>query len=232
MERYNNVWRTVAAVAAAIGLFFAVERLGATAAVTLYVLSAMLVAALTAAVQRGEAQHAWRAAVRPGLVGGALGLAAFGIMFLFGNAGAVVILAGFAFSPPVLRWFGRHLGHGGQHPHRRAGHGPVPADDILPSPLPAVRPTPPSADRPASKPEAMSDADLCREWRKSYVMLQQSGSVAAQLLVVQQRQRYLDELERRNASGLSGWLSSGPRAAGDPSRYIVPGEDPGEPPAA
>ena len=232
MNRYHNAWRTVAAVAAAIGLFIAVERLGITASVTLYVLSAMLVAALTAAVQRGDTDQVWRAALRPALVGGALALAAFGMVFLLGPAGVVVLLAGLAFSPPVLRWFRRRFGHGEQFRGLPGPHGLVPADDIVPSPLPVIGTTPPSADGPASKPESMSDADLCQEWRRSYVMLQRSGSVAAQLLVVQQRQRYLDELERRNAPGLSGWLSSGPRAAGDPSRYIVPDADPGEPPAA
>ena len=56
-------------------------------------------------------------------------------------------------------------------------------------------------------PESMSDADLRLAWRRSSVALQQAGSVTAQLLVVQQRQRYLDELERRNPTGLSGWLT-------------------------
>jgi len=77
----------------------------------------------------------------------------------------------------------------------------------------------------------MSDADLCLEWRRSYLALQSSGSVTAQLLVVQQRQRYLDELERRNPSGLSVWLSSGARAGSDPSRYIVQDSGGGCPPA-
>ena len=32
---------------------------------------------------------------------------------------------------------------------------------------------------------------------------------------------YLDELERRNASGFAAWLASGPQAAGDPLPYLT-----------
>jgi len=34
------------------------------------------------------------------------------------------------------------------------------------------------------------------------------------------RQRMLDELERRDRAGFERWLSTGARAASDPSRYI------------
>ena len=32
---------------------------------------------------------------------------------------------------------------------------------------------------------------------------------------------YLDELERRNASGFAAWLASGPEAAEDPLPYLT-----------
>jgi len=41
------------------------------------------------------------------------------------------------------------------------------------------------------------------------------------LATVQERQRYLDELERRNAVGLAAWLASGARVASNPLPYFV-----------
>jgi hypothetical protein len=35
------------------------------------------------------------------------------------------------------------------------------------------------------------------------------------------RQRFLDEFERRNSSGLAAWLASGARAAGNPLPYLT-----------
>jgi hypothetical protein len=33
--------------------------------------------------------------------------------------------------------------------------------------------------------------------------------------------RIVDEIERRTAHGMAAWLASGPRAAGDPSRFVL-----------
>jgi hypothetical protein len=41
------------------------------------------------------------------------------------------------------------------------------------------------------------------------------------LQIVDERRAYLDEIERRTAHGMAAWLASGPRAAGDPSRFVL-----------
>jgi hypothetical protein len=41
------------------------------------------------------------------------------------------------------------------------------------------------------------------------------------LATVEERQSYLDELERRNATGLAAWLASGARVASNPLPYLV-----------
>ena len=229
--------RTVAALVAALGLFVTVQRLGIAASATLYVLSAMPVGAVAAALQPDDTPAIWRAALRPGLVGGAVALAIFGMVLLFGPVALLVLLMGALCSPTVRRWLRHRLGFNEQHFPALGPPGPGPASNRAPDFDPGARTEPQNAHFPMLKPESRSDADLCREWRRSYGMLQRSGSVSAQLLVVQQRQRYLDELERRNPSGLSVWLSSGARAAGDPSRYFVPRSGPAtdsplDPPAA
>jgi hypothetical protein len=67
----------------------------------------------------------------------------------------------------------------------------------------------------------MSDRELCREWRHSFVTLQSARSPQDRLRVVAQRQVYLDEMERRSPTALQAWLDSGARAAGGPDRYLT-----------
>lgn len=71
--------------------------------------------------------------------------------------------------------------------------------------------------------EGLDDVALCRAWRRSYVLLSQAHTNGARAEYVALRQQYLDEMERRNAAALQSWLRSGPRAAGGPERYLVPG---------
>jgi len=232
VERYHSAWSTVVALVSALGLFVAVLRFGPTAAATVYVLSAALVAALAAAIERRGTPTTWRTAVWTGIAGGAVSLAAFGLVFLLGPAALLIVLAAVLTSPSVVQRFRRARGGDGRR--LRAVGPPAPShhperdlDGVM-----IEDPPLPNAGAEMPVPESMSDAALCKAWRRSYVLLQRSGSLTARLLVVEQRQRYLDELERRNPSGLSGWLSSGARAAGDPSRFIVDDADPGPPPAA
>lgn len=72
--------------------------------------------------------------------------------------------------------------------------------------------------------EDVRHADLdavCRAWRRSYVILQRAEAVPCILAVVQQRQRLLDEMARRNPEGMSRWLASNPRAAGNPLPFLM-----------
>ena len=41
------------------------------------------------------------------------------------------------------------------------------------------------------------------------------------LATVEERQRYLDEIERRNAEGFMSWLASSARVASNPLPYLV-----------
>jgi hypothetical protein len=80
---------------------------------------------------------------------------------------------------------------------------------------------PDQASGPQVAPGALSEADLCLAWRASFSALQRAGSPAQRLRIVDQRRAYLDEIERRSAHGMAAWLASGPRAAGDPSRFVL-----------
>jgi hypothetical protein len=94
-----------------------------------------------------------------------------------------------------------------------------PLDDLDVADWPAPDPTTVEISLPMA-PEDLDDDALCWAWRRSYVVLQRTHTAPRRLHVVEVRQAYLDELERRNAMGLSAWLASGARAAGNPSPFI------------
>ncbi len=67
----------------------------------------------------------------------------------------------------------------------------------------------------------LSDEALCLAWRVSFSTLQRAETPSQWLRIVEERAAYLDEIERRTAQGMAAWLASGPRAAGDPSRFVL-----------
>jgi hypothetical protein len=77
-------------------------------------------------------------------------------------------------------------------------------------------------------PETLDDVGLCWAWRRSYIVLGRAGSATLRLRVVEARQAYLDELEHRNPEGLSTWLASGARAAGDPRPFVLRSRHPSQ----
>jgi hypothetical protein len=89
-------------------------------------------------------------------------------------------------------------------------------DTDTPAPPPVRLPL----DEMRAKAEALSNAELCRAWRRSFVALESARTFAARCEVVAQRQVYLDEMDRRSPSAFQAWLASGARAAGGPDRYL------------
>ena len=55
------------------------------------------------------------------------------------------------------------------------------------------------------------------------------GAASPNVSVVHYRQRILDELARRDPRGLSQWLASAPRAAGNPLPYLTSASPPSQP---
>lgn len=67
---------------------------------------------------------------------------------------------------------------------------------------------------------SLSTPELVRAWRLSFNLLFSAPTTAARSEVVARRQQYLEELERRDPSGLQRWLASGARLSSDPGRYL------------
>lgn len=120
-------------------------------------------------------------------------------------------------SPVVRRWLRAHLrvtepvGR-----HTRVGH------EVIDEPGYAL----PVLFGPAECVGTMSDPELCRAWRRSFVDLQRAGFPREKARIVHVRQHYLDELERRDAAALQAWLKAGARAAGGPERFLSTREQP------
>ena len=134
--------------------------------------------------------------------------AAVGLIGVLGVSGLVVTLL-VAVAHPNLCVFARLLS--------------TRADGVETSPS-----TPPWDDlsSPVWHPETpeqlreLADDELCLAWRRSFVALNAARSTADRLRVVEQRQRYLDELHRRSPAALTSWLVSGARAPSNPLPYL------------
>ena len=82
---------------------------------------------------------------------------------------------------------------------------------------------------PAADLSTLSETKLCYGWRVSFLALQRAHhqqDMVAALRLIELRQHYLDEMERRNPSGFLRWLRGGARPASDPTRYMA--ADPGQ----
>ena len=88
------------------------------------------------------------------------------------------------------------------------------------SPLPVGPVDGDPADVDLAVTDGLTDADLCMAWRSSYVALDRAVGPSEKLRAVEVREVILDELGRRDASGLEAWFRSGARAAGWPDRYL------------
>jgi hypothetical protein len=129
-------------------------------------------------------------------------LSVVGLFQLAGDLAMVVYLALAATSPPAIQLLARLA-------------------DRLPAPRTTPLPAPRRQLRSTRRLSAMSDAELCRAWCASHHQLERSLTARQRVALAQLRGRYLDELSRRNGQAFEAWLSSGPEARSDPSRFFL-----------
>jgi hypothetical protein len=220
---YRDGWMLVTSVTATVGVWAALQTWPLVGVLGAFVCVAFVGGSLA------EATRPERRRMRVGLVGAVAGLsgvtavAAAGLMAVSGLLGLLVV-AGLAVASPrvwsALRRWRRPKAPGPSDAPRSPEQLPDTGTGTATIAAARVEDPEPAPDMPA-EPWLLDDYALCCAWRKSYVVLERPHSPATRLLVVQLRQLYLDELERRNPSGLAEWLASGARAAGDPTRFIV-----------
>ncbi|MFG1621815.1 hypothetical protein [Kribbella sp. NPDC049227] len=230
MKAYRLFWLSFCGVLGVLGAIMALTW-SLSNLIMLFVLSALtgaVVAMVALAEPDGPKRRPWD---RRRIVARSTALAASGIVSFIGLGTLVgaptavallVIMVGS--SPYVIRHCRRWLS---EHGHlTSASPRPTLPDRGDRSPRSATAPilaTEPDHQvaGPHVAPDALSDEALCRAWRASFSALQRAGSPTQRLRIVDERRAYLDEIERRTAHGMAAWLASGPRAAGDPSRFVL-----------
>jgi MFS family permease len=222
VPRYRDVWVTCTAIVATVGVCIAFLTWEVAGVVGAFIAGAVMGGAMTAALAAENLPRPWRRAALGAATAGVGVVAVAGLVVVLRAGVLVVLLAAALSSPPlvaVLR--GRFGAKAPEAPTVRMEQSPTerPLDDLDESDWPGPNPVPVEPPLPMA-PEDLDDDALCWAWRRSYVVLQRSSSESTRLHVVEVRQAYLDELERRNAMGLTAWLASGARAAGNPSRFI------------
>lgn len=219
MRTYTSWWWSVWGTVMLLGMLLSVLVWPPSSVVVVFLLAALSAAVATTTYFR---QRPDRAIPAPGLgrtstvTGVAVGATTVGLSAVGSLSGALlllVLLAAGATSPWAVRVLLRNAPDPRPSPtppreaHTHPALAPLP-DRLVDSAIP-------------SAVQRLTDADLCRAWRVSFGALSEAGTAAARARVVELRQAYLDEIDRRHPTGLATWLSSGARAAGNPSKYLA-----------
>lgn len=199
-------------LATMVGLFFAVITWGLGSVVIGAVCVATATAVIASSVWAGNGWSGTRRIVRVTLGAGLITPAAVGLIVVCKLAGVLVVLVLVA-TTPALTSLVRARRHVQGDPPVARPEARTPRDTAAP-----VADGPPVA--PAQELSSLDDEELCLAWRRSFRLLEGSPTTAQRLSVVEQRQQYLDELQRRSPGGLAAWLASGARASGNPFPYV------------
>ena len=173
----------------------------------------------TAAVILGVITERPATGVHTGIAAGICLAAGVGLVAALGWVGFLIVVAMLATSPALRTRLGGRWGLR-RPPAARLDDTRVPAEDED-SFEPVQR-----VEREPADLRTLDDAALCLAWRRSFVRLETQRGAAARLAIVEQRQRYLDELQRRHGAAFQTWLESGARASGNPLPYLRDGQSP------
>jgi hypothetical protein len=214
MKTHRVLWLSVYVPLNATGAAVALV-VSPAAAAFLSAVAALVAALLTMFVvdeywERGMGGRLGLSAVGALVAGTSVG-ALFGYAALLGPSVLLLVVAVFVSSPAAVKAAGRWHG---------SVRSPTTARlDAAARSLPYA--TPESAQSRAPDLRALSDEQLCKRWRANYRASQRKQPSTEELIAaVAERQRFIDELERRNRSGFAAWLAAGPQAAEDPMPYF------------
>ncbi|MEV6272211.1 hypothetical protein AB0L64_33915 [Kribbella sp. NPDC051936] len=209
----STIWSWSAHLATAAGLGCALVSWDVTTVVLCVVLLVLVTGVIAASLWAEDGRRAVPRILRVAFSGGLAAPAAVALIVVLKLAGVLLVLALVATAPPVTSFFRA----------RREAKGDVPG---TPPGSPAARiPATSLVGGPAAEPvmelESLDDEAVCLAWRRSFRRLEAAVTAAERLAVVEQRQRYLDELDRRSPDGVAAWLAAGARASGNPLPYVA-----------
>ena len=193
----------------AVGLVAAWAVLGADA---LYSMASISIGGLLVVhVLRSSASA--QVGYETGLLSGVQAMSWLGLCLAFDLLGVLWACALIATTRPVRTMWGRAR-------HDLTGSS---RDGASRGPRPGARETGPGSTGLRRAVLALPDLDvdaLCAAWRRSYFQLLDARPSPVAAEVAHYRQCILDEIDHRDPYGLSRWLASGPRAAGNPLPFL------------
>ena len=224
MSRYRDGWMLVTAATTTVGAWLALWTWSVAAVLGVFACAAFAGGFVAALVDRECGQSRTRQVVAGGSIAGGAAVSAAGLVVLCGTPGLLVVGVLVATCPKLWRairwWRLSRAPRPGSAPWRRLPEQPAETGPAKVSTI--VREGPGFTSDAQSEPWLLDDLALCSAWRRSSLILEHHRPPATHLQMVQQRQLYLDELERRNPTGVAAWLASAHHGASDPTRFIVP----------
>jgi hypothetical protein len=207
------VWSWSVRFATVIGLCCAVVSWGVGPVVLSVLVLGSVTAVIAGSLWAVDDRPAVGRILRAGARGGLILPAAVGLIAVLKVTGVLVVLVLVATSPRVSAYLGLRrdtkIDSPGVHPETYSPR--VAATSLVGA----------SAIEPAEDLETLDDEALCLAWRRSFPRLEAADTSEDRLVVVEQRQRYLDELHRRSPKGVAAWLAAGARASGNPLPYVA-----------
>jgi hypothetical protein len=215
MKTYRVVWLVVWGVVAALGAAVALI-LSAQALAVLFLIFAVLGGMLPLSLVRDYDERSVPDRLRligtGALMGGTTAGAVVGFALLLGEDVLLLVLFLLISSPYAMTAYGRWLSSASRPSAAQLGA----LARALAYTSPAYLPVPPS-----SEVGMLTDAELCQKWRSSFLALQAQPSSRQMIRTVVDRERYLDEFERRNPRGFASRLVSGALVPDDPRGYLT-----------
>ncbi|MEV0283216.1 hypothetical protein AB0H36_03760 [Kribbella sp. NPDC050820] len=196
-DRGRFLWWWCLCLATLTGLLCMIAKWGPAGAFVCVLLAALSAVVVASAVWSGnDSRQGVKGIGRAMLASMVLGPAAIGLIGAFGFGGVLIVLTLTVTAPALVELVRARW---------------FTAKDPAPQDLPEVG--------------FLSDEELCLAWRRSFLLLEAARSAQARLTVVEERQRYLDELYRRSPDGVAAWLAAGALASGNPLPYVGDDDD-------
>lgn len=233
---HRRLWTGSALVLGALGVFSALWHLGVIASAVLLAIATAVIGVVAFSLMP-PGRPALARAVRVGWLSGIGVVVLTGWDRLFGPWGYLLAIVVCLTSPHLLRavqWT-RKQWSGAPEP-TPAEEPPLPPIRSLPAPsgidmsafevslLESGAADPDAPGQPVEvDPEvsSLSLEDLCRRWRRSYVLLQQDLPAPSAMKVVRSREQYVAEFTRRYPRGVRAWLAEGGSPSTDPRPYFI-----------
>ncbi|MHA7276349.1 hypothetical protein ACX80O_07455 [Arthrobacter sp. Hz1] len=215
METYRKawtaIWGSVLTIGVVIGLLI-LPLAGLIWAGIVAVAAALVGVASLRSRQPGEKQNLLRpVAIRTGLITAVM-VGAAGLMAFLGSMVLVLALFAAATYPQLICFYHRRLGTVHRPLVSRATTA-LPPDQI-------TAPLGPELDRYSQPVHQLSDADLCRTWRCTYLVVIRASTAHELNRFGVLRGDCLDELQRRDPAAFAAWIKSGARASSDPEKFF------------